>query len=151
MNKFLLFVATGFGIGYLVPKGQGTLATFAVFFLVPWYLGFPFVSQLIVVVGLTTVGIFAASRAESYLGIHDDHRIVIDEIASVAIAFAGVSSTLPWWLFVIVFAVHRFLDIAKPLFINEIQKLPRGWGIMADDVLVGIYTNIFIRLILFIL
>ena len=42
----------------------------------------------------------------------------------------------------------RFFDILKPLMIRRLEKLPGGWGVMGDDVLAGIYSNIVLQLIL---
>ena len=43
-------------------------------------------------------------------------------------------------LYLLAFFIFRILDIFKPSFIYEIQKLPYGWGIMLDDVIAGIFT-----------
>jgi phosphatidylglycerophosphatase A len=40
------------------------------------------------------------------------------------------------------FALFRFFDIVKPLGIRQIQKLPRGWGVVLDDVLAGVYAAV---------
>ncbi|MDR1452992.1 MAG: phosphatidylglycerophosphatase A [Candidatus Margulisbacteria bacterium] len=40
------------------------------------------------------------------------------------------------------FALFRFFDIVKPLGIHRSQKLPRGWGVMLDDVLAGVYAAV---------
>jgi phosphatidylglycerophosphatase A len=45
------------------------------------------------------------------------------------------------------FILFRFFDIVKPLFIRRLEKLPGGWGVMADDLLAGIYTNIILQCI----
>ena len=42
------------------------------------------------------------------------------------------------------FALFRFFDILKPLGIRKMEKLPGGYGIMADDILSGIYGMIVI-------
>jgi phosphatidylglycerophosphatase A len=41
--------------------------------------------------------------------------------------------------------LFRFFDIVKPFYINKAEKLPGGWGVMADDLLAGIYTNILLQ------
>jgi len=43
--------------------------------------------------------------------------------------------------------LFRFFDIVKPLYIKKMELLPGGWGIMMDDVLAGIYTNILLQLV----
>ena len=65
-------------------------------------------------------------------GSEDPQAIVLDEIAALPIVFLGVESTIPsvwlagWLLF-------RAFDITKPPPIRQFEKLPGGWGIMADD------------------
>jgi phosphatidylglycerophosphatase A len=43
--------------------------------------------------------------------------------------------------------LFRFFDIAKPLYIRKLESLPAGYGVMADDVLAGIYSNILLQVI----
>jgi phosphatidylglycerophosphatase A len=51
---------------------------------------------------------------------------------------------------VIGLVLFRFFDIAKPLYIRRMEKLNGGWGVMLDDVLAGIYSNIVLQLIVLI-
>lgn len=150
-RMFWLMIATGFFTGYIVPRGQGTLAAFWALLFARFFLAFSAYEQIIFIIAALLVGVLAAGKAERTLGVIDDHRIVIDEIVSVFIAFAGFSPHLPLWFFLLGFFVNRLLDIAKPLGIGRLQNLPRGWGIMADDVLAGIYANLVLRLTLVIL
>lgn len=46
------------------------------------------------------------------------------------------------------FILFRFFDIAKPLGVRKLEALPRGVGVMADDVLAGIYANIVLQIII---
>ena len=48
----------------------------------------------------------------------------------------------------IALVLFRFFDILKPLMIRRLEKLPGGWGVMGDDVLAGIYSNIVLQLFL---
>ena len=50
--------------------------------------------------------------------------------------------TAVWWQPVVAFILFRFYDIAKPFGVRQMEKLPGGIGIMADDVLAGIYGAI---------
>ena len=49
------------------------------------------------------------------------------------------------------FILFRFFDIVKPLFIRKLETLPDGWGVMADDLLAGIYANSAVQILIFIL
>ncbi|MDE5632360.1 MAG: phosphatidylglycerophosphatase A, partial [Muribaculaceae bacterium] len=46
----------------------------------------------------------------------------------------------PWWEIIVSLALFRFFDIVKPLGIRSMERLPRGYGMMADDILAGIYS-----------
>jgi phosphatidylglycerophosphatase A len=49
------------------------------------------------------------------------------------------------------FALFRFFDIVKPLGIRQIQKLPRGWGVVLDDVLAGVYAALVLSVLFLLL
>lgn len=85
--------------------------------------------------------------AERIFSRPDPRTIVLDEVAGMALAlipapivvaehgvFAAMSATLA------AFALFRLLDIAKPGLIDSSQRLPRGWGVLADDLLAGAIT-----------
>lgn len=151
MTTFSRILSTCFGIGYLLPIGQGTLAAFAALFLAPYFLHTALGWQLGIVIIGCVVGIFVSSRAEKEFEKKDDHRIVIDEFVSIFITFLGFAVGISWyWLFA-GFLLNRLFDIWKPTPIFALQRLPGGWGIMADDVIAGIYSNIALRAIMFFL
>jgi phosphatidylglycerophosphatase A len=97
------------------------------------------------------------SRAEILLGHHDPSSVVLDEIAALPLCYLGWvameshAGALPAWtvffqgtslgLVILGFAVFRFLDAVKPPPINACQRLPSGWGIVADDALAGLLTG----------
>lgn len=91
------------------------------------------------------VGIVASTAAEKLLQDKDSGKIVIDEFIGVGVAtFMVPHSAL---FFSMAFILFRFFDIIKPLPINKLEKtLSGGLGVMADDVLAGIYANIFLQL-----
>ena len=75
----------------------------------------------------------------------DPSYALIDEAAGMTISIIFIDKTLLLW--VIAFFTFRFLDIVKPYPINISQKLKSGWGIMADDVIAGIYTCIIVKIL----
>ena len=97
-----------------------------------------------------TVGILVASvigaylavglcgEAEIRLGEKDPGQVVLDEFVVMPLCFLGwraVSGALPLWAILLAgFALFRFFDIVKPLGIARLQRLPGGWGVVADDV-----------------
>ena len=78
---------------------------------------------------------WAAGEAEHSLG-HDANAISIDEAVGQSLALLFVPHTVI--AFATAFVLFRVLDVLKPLGAREIQKLPGGWGVVADDVIAGI-------------
>jgi len=138
---FHKLAATVFGIGYL-GKGVGTVAAF--FAAAVWYLLFrnsnpDLLYAILLTVLVTALGIWSGNKVEPIWG-KDHSRVVIDEVAGLFISMLFVPATLP--CLVAGFILFRFFDIAKPLFIRKLEALPGGWGVMADDLLAGIYANV---------
>ncbi len=140
-NFFIKFFATGFGVGY-IPKAPGTFATFlaaAMWWLLPKNIFF----IVFILFFLTTI--IVCGNAEKLFGTKDDQRIVIDEIVGYFFAVA----LLPKTSFVLISSIilFRFFDIKKPFFIKSVQKFKGGPGILADDLVSGITTNLILQLI----
>ena len=102
-------------------------------------------------VGTAIVGIWAAGRAARHLAAKDPQCIVIDEISGQQIAllpmsWAGAQSAFffdsvhGWQYLLVGFILFRLFDIWKPWPARQAEKLPGGWGIMADDWVAGIYA-----------
>lgn len=140
--------ATVFGIGY-VGKGGGTVA--AVFCCICWYLAWHgndhAIFAIIITSFITGLGVWSGNKVEPLWG-KDHSRVVIDEVAGQAIALLFIPVSLLYILTALV--LFRFFDIAKPLLIRKLEALPGGWGVMADDVLAGIYANIILQVIILI-
>ena len=107
--------------------------------------------QVVLVVAVTVIGIWAASRTERILKIKDPGKVVIDEVAGQLIALLPVAGRL--WLLgdammvVAAFLLFRFFDIVKPYPARKFESLESGWGIMADDLVAGVYAAIGVALI----
>jgi phosphatidylglycerophosphatase A len=142
---FHKLAATVFGIGYL-GKGVGTIAAF--FGCICWYLLFkndaaiPY--AILLTIAITALGVWSGNKVEPLWG-KDHGRVVIDELAGMFITVLFVPVTIPYIL--IGFILFRFFDILKPLLIRKLEAWPGGWGVMADDVLAGIYANMVLQVI----
>lgn len=91
------------------------------------------------------IGVWSARYVSEKLQTEDPGEVVIDEVAGVMITFLFVPFS-PWTV-VIGFVLFRFFDIFKPWPIRALEKLPHGYGIMADDLMAGVYANIVLRLL----
>jgi phosphatidylglycerophosphatase A len=138
-------IATCLGIGYI--KGGGTVAAVATCLALylaaqaggaTWQLW----PTILLTAGLLVVGTLAAQRVEPHWG-KDSYRVVIDEVAGMWIGLLLIPVTGPRLLVGLV--LFRFFDMVKPLFIRRLEALPGGVGVMADDVLAGIYTNLLLQ------
>ncbi len=150
IEKLKLIFITGFGTGY-TPKGSGTVASLIgiIFFvLFSKYIVVYYLLLLFIIVG----GIYFSSWGEIYFNEKDSGKIVIDEIAGMMISLAGFTfykfEAVNIFLIVTAFILFRLFDIFKPFPINNVQKLKGGWGIMLDDIIAGIFSNILLHLIL---
>lgn len=134
------------GIGQV--KGGGTI-TAILCCIAWWWLKKAGVEDniLLIITSLVTVlGIWSASMVEPSWG-KDSSKVVIDEAAGMLISLLFIPVTLVNVLVALV--LFRFFDILKPLFIRRMEGLPGGWGVMADDVLAGIYSNIVLQLLVY--
>jgi phosphatidylglycerophosphatase A len=137
VEKLALTIASGMGSGFSpwAPGTAGSLLAAIVWWLVPqgWWVRGPMLLTSL------ALGVWSATEAERRWG-HDNGKIVVDEIAGMWISLLFLPKI--WGVFLISFLVFRAMDIAKPLGARQIQKMPGGWGVVADDVLAGIYANL---------
>ena len=133
-------LASFFYVGFvpIVPGTFGSLAGLILYFLLQFTPGWQI--YLGVIVFVTLLGVWSAGKAERESGIVDPSFVVIDEVAGQLITLFLIPPT--WYFILAAFLLFRFLDIVKPAPARQAERLPHGWGIMADDVLVGIYGNI---------
>lgn len=138
-------ISTCLGIGY-IRKGAGTVAAFIG--CIAWYFiqvrGVNALFDIITILVLTIFGIWSASVVEIEWG-KDNNRVVIDELLGMCISLFLIPAELKY--IALAFVFFRFFDIVKPLYIRKAEALPGGWGVMADDVLAGIYSNILLHIV----
>lgn len=155
IRKLLL---TGLGTGYLpiAPGTWGSAGTCVVFLAVAFAGGSHQMcltgTMLVLAAASTLVCGLLGGRAEVDFGKKDPGQVTIDEWAGQALALCGLPlGTGPWgWLIAAgsAFVAFRAFDIIKPPPIRQLEKLPGGWGIVADDLLAGVYANVALQLIL---
>lgn len=145
-EKLITFLATGFGSG-LAPFAPGTMGTLVGVVICLLCLPLPWPIRLLIVIALLALSIYVAGQAEKIYQKKDDQRIVIDEIIGIQITMLPVAITV---LHLCVgFVLFRVFDILKPFPINNLQRLPGGWGVVIDDVGAGIYAGAIMWLLMF--
>jgi phosphatidylglycerophosphatase A len=145
IHRLTLVFATGFGTGY-APIASGTFGTMVAIplFILLSRWGNPGVLAGLVVIAI--LGIPASDHMERSLGVSDPGRIVIDEIAGYLLAMAG--SPVEARYIIAGFFLFRFFDIVKPPPVRQAEKYLRGGlGVVADDLLAGVYAWICLRLL----
>jgi phosphatidylglycerophosphatase A len=146
MKTISKILATFFGAGYF-PLGQGTLTSFIVILLYKFFLyRLHWGLFLLLVVVVFVVGVFASTNYAGAVKKKDPHQIVIDEVVGQLLVLFRLNPS--WFLLLSGFFLFRLFDIAKPFPIRQLEKFPRGWGIMADDLMAAVYAGIIIHLYL---
>ena len=139
---FHIIIASGFGSGFspFAPGTAGALVAVIIwtvlFYVIPFNILLVVTSLLIVL--FTAAGIWSADKLESEWG-KDPSKVVVDEMVGVWIALLAVPVGNVWYI-LFDFLLFRFFDIFKPLGIRKMEQLEGGIGVMADDILAGIYS-----------
>ena len=144
------FLATGAGLG-LSPVAPGTIGALLglplawVIFQIP---GWPL--RIVTLVLLNLIGVPICRFAAERIGKKDPGSVVWDEIATVPMTFLFVEPSIASGLLVVAvgFGLHRLFDISKFPPAKQLESLPNGLGIMADDWAAGIYSCLALHLIL---
>lgn len=154
-DRIWLWIAQGFGSGW-VPKGPGTAGSvvglaWAYALVSAGRAEFFWGAMLAAALG----AVWVCGRAERILGAHDPGSVVLDEIVAIPFCLIGPLMTAPagtpwgatvaawaWWNWGLVFVLFRVFDIAKPWPVRQVQNLPRGWGVVADDLLAAGWVNV---------
>ncbi|RPI02280.1 MAG: phosphatidylglycerophosphatase A [Calditrichaeota bacterium] len=147
MRKAALFLGTAFGSGYS-PVAPGTVGSMLAV-VVLWFLPEMSIKYWVhVIIVMFFIGVWAATECEKVWG-HDAGRINWDEVVGMMISLLTLPKT--GWTFLAAFILFRFFDIVKPFPVYQAQGLPKGWGVMADDVIAGLYSLLVMRLILWVM
>jgi len=157
-EKFLLWIAQGFGIGR-IPFAPGTFGSllgllwFALLLLTENFLCF-----LLIALTGALISVLICEAAEKILKEKDPGSVVLDEIVAIPLCFCSWllllklrDGHLPapeyffvqnWPMTVVIFALFRLFDIWKPWPVRQSQSLPGGWGVTVDDLLAAVYVNL---------
>jgi phosphatidylglycerophosphatase A len=143
-KNFVKILSTFFYLGYF-PFIPGTFASiFGVFLF--YLIRESIFTQIAFILGLTAIGLLVAGEAEEIFKKKDSRRIVIDEVTGMLLSLLFIPYDLK--LAVIAFFLFRILDTLKPYPAGAAQNLKAGLGVMGDDIVAGLYTNIILQVVL---
>jgi phosphatidylglycerophosphatase A len=141
-TRFVVWLATGFGVGRWFPA-PGTAGA-AIGVILAWRISLlpGYAWQIVAVVAINAIGVPLCTSAGRALGGQKDNQAIIwDEIASVPIVF--LLTPLTGWVTALAgFGLHRLFDITKLPPARQLEQLPDGLGVMADDWAAAIFAGI---------
>jgi phosphatidylglycerophosphatase A len=162
LSDYFALALSTFGVGYLplAPGTWGSAIAVGIYLLARWAVwnstqcltacGWRQSSadawvEFVLLVALllfSLLGIWAAGRAAKLFGDKDPGKVVVDEVMGQFIVFFFVPLGISWWLILSGFLLFRVFDIWKPYPIDDLQNLPGGLGVCADDILAGVYAGV---------
>jgi len=150
VNTFAKTITTWFGCGYspIAPGTVGSLGACGCVIILHSIFGYKWMMMLLIfgIIIFTILGIKLTNVLENLWG-KDPSKIVVDEVVGLWIAFLFVPFS--YINLLIAFVLFRFFDILKPLGIRKLESLDGGLGVMADDILAGIYANLILQAFLY--
>jgi len=139
------FASFGYvGFAPVAPGTVGSAAAIPLFLLLRWA-GSPWL-EIAVCGVLVVAGAWSARLAERALGVEDPGPVVIDEVVGMLVSLLFLPGT--WPVIVAAFFAFRVFDVVKPWPAGRLEDVPGGWGVMADDVMAGVYANLTIQILL---
>ncbi len=140
-------IVSGFGLGFIpvAPGTMGAIGALVPAILILHFAPFPNLILAGLILLSIILGITGSNKLQAQWG-KDPSRIVIDEIAGMWISLLWLGSG--WMTIASSFILFRFFDIVKPLGIRKAEELPGGMGVMADDILAGICSNLVMQIVI---
>ncbi|MBU3958303.1 MAG: phosphatidylglycerophosphatase A [Candidatus Omnitrophica bacterium] len=143
-NPIIKTLSTFFYVGYLplIPGTAASIVGVLLFYLVKGSIFIYILSTL----ALMVIGFLVAGQAERIFNKKDAKCIVIDEVSGMFLSLIFI----PYGIKVVIlaFCLFRILDALKPYPANKIQGIRGSMGIMGDDIIAGLYTNIILQFVL---
>jgi phosphatidylglycerophosphatase A len=133
-------ISTAGGLGYcpVAPGTAGSVGALVVAWVLVHYFGWKPWYFAVLAAAVLLPSIWAAHRTERDSGKEDPSKVVIDEVIGQWITFAA-TGPYGWSGWIGAFVLFRIFDILKPPPVRQAESIPGGAGIIADDVMAGIY------------
>ena len=146
-RRLAFLFATGFGSGYS-PFAPGTAGS-AVGLVFVWGMStLSLGGQIAAVAVVTVLSMIAADVVAKSTGLKDPGLIVADEIAGMMVTMVAIPLT-PVSL-ILGFVLFRIMDVVKPPPARQFEHFKGGVGIVADDLMAGVYAHLVLRGILWV-
>ena len=145
MNAVARWIATGFYTGY-APVASGTVGTLPAVVFAPALAslaGIHTIAYLAALAAIIALSIWSANAVAGQVGLRDPSIVVVDEVAGYFVAVAFLPATAP--VLVAAFFLFRLFDIVKPPPARQAEGLHGGLGIVADDLIAGLFANLALR------
>ena len=133
---YYVWIASLFGLGF-IPSGMPGTVSSAAACVVSAFVDVP----MWAIIAVTLIGVYVTGMSEKFFNTKDPSFLNIDELLGMWLSIY----LLPKGFIIPGFFMFRLVDILKPWPVCAMEKLPGGWGIMADDVVGGILVNIFLQ------
>jgi phosphatidylglycerophosphatase A len=145
MRRLGVFIATCGYLGYspVAPGTVGSAVGLLVFAAVR-STGSTGV-ELAAIAAIFALGVWSGSVAERHFGSVDPAPVIVDEVIGMLITLAMIPVTVQGA--VAGFLLFRAFDVIKPWPANRMERLPGGWGVMADDAMAAVYGHVALRLL----
>jgi phosphatidylglycerophosphatase A len=145
MRRLALVIATAGGAGYapIAPGTAGSAVGVVIYLLTRHWSG---AMQVALVLLVSAAGIWASTHGARHFQKKDPGHVVIDEVAGQLLTLLLTGAG--WFGVALAFFLFRLLDIIKPWPANRLEALPEGLGVMADDLMVGVYGCVVMHAVL---
>ncbi len=144
MRFITKLLSTFFYVGYLplIPGTFGSLAGIILIYLIELYA----LNYVLLTIAVIAIGFLVCGRAEKAMAKNDPRFVVIDEVSGMLLSLVFIPYDIK--LVVLAFILFRVLDTLKPYPAGRLERLKGSVGIMSDDLIAGLYTNLILQVVL---
>ncbi len=149
ITRLAVFVCTFGYVGFFpfAPGTAGSVAGLGVYALLRWTgAGWP--ADAVLIAFLFGAGVWSGTHAERHFGTTDPGPGVIDEVVGMLVTLFLLPAS--WPMAIAGFLVFRVLDVVKPYPASRFERLHGGLGMMSDDVMSAVYSNLVLRALVWI-
>lgn len=142
-RHMVIFFSTGAYSGFspIAPGTAGSLVAIPLYLALSKLPALPFA---LTVVAFLLMAVWLCGIAEVVFEKKDSRKIVVDEIGGFLVTMSFLPRT-PRYI-VLGFFLFRILDVVKPFPANRLEAVQGGYGVVADDVIAGLYSNLVLQI-----